>query len=282
MLREDSEYRIISLVFKDTQASTRMAKLQLKGNRTDELFNCVIWQEALEKTPKNVLKTGNIIKIKKYEHNENYNNYILYSLELVREESIGLCDAEKKDLLGKIYELIESFEHVKLKKAVLKVIVENEELYTLTPASEKIHHNYTGGLMQHTWECINIAKVLFGAIYTDVNRELVIAGCIVHDLGKMFEYVFDGETGAIARDAEFEKIWINHIHWGFSWANQNDLPELAHIIASHHGIKEWKALVEPETPEAFLVHYIDNISSKLGAVNIKDFERCSEEQLKLF
>lgn len=282
MLSENLEYRIMSLAFKDTQSNTKMAKLQLKGDQDEEALNCVIWQDVLEKLSGNILKVGNIVKVKRYDHNEQYNNYILYSIDLIREEKLGLSDKEKEELLNKIFEIIESFSNPKLKKAVLEVIVENEELYVLTPAAQKMHHNYSGGLLQHTWECLNIAKVLFGTLYKDIDQELVLAGCIIHDIGKMFEYEYEQQTGSITRNAEFEKVWINHIHWGFSWANQHGLPELAHIIASHHGLKEWKALVEPQTIEAFLVHYVDNISSKMGAISIKDIEKKLNGQLRLF
>ena len=282
MLSEDKEYRITSLAFKDTQSNTKMAKLQLKTDNVEEGFNCVIWQDVLEKTTKNTLKVGNIVKVKKYDHNEQYNNYILYSLELVQEEKIGLGEEEKEALLIKILETVDLFKDKKLKDAILKVILENRELYISSPAAEKIHHNYIGGLLQHTCECINIAKTLFGTLYKDVNQELVIAGCITHDLGKMFEYIFDEETGAITRNAEFKKVWISHIHWGFSWANQNEFPELAHIIASHHGLKEWKALVEPQTHEANLLHLVDTISARLGAIEITDIEKRQQGQLRLF
>lgn len=281
MLSENKEYRIVSLIFKDTQSNTKMAKFQLKCDEAEDVFNCVVWQDVIEKTSKNTLKVGNIIKVKKYDHNEQYNNYILQSIELLKEEKIGLSDSEKEELLTKIYTTIESIKESTLKKALLQVIVENEKLYISTPAAQKMHHNYIGGLLQHTWECITIAKTLYGVLYKEINLDLVIAGCISHDLGKMYEYIFDEETGAITRNAEFEKVWINHIHWGFSWAHQCGLPDLAHIIASHHGLTEWKALVEPQTNEAQMLHLVDTISSRLGAIDIKDFEKRVQGQLKL-
>lgn len=282
MLSENKEYRIVSLVFKDTQSNTKMAKLQLKCDEEEDVLNCVIWQDVIERTPKKILKVGNIIKVSKHDHNVQYNNYILQALELEKEEKIGLTQEEKDELLGKIYKTVESFENVNLKKAILKVIVENEKLYAATPAAQRMHHNYLGGLLQHTWECICFAKALFAEVYKDVNQELILAGCIAHDFGKMFEYEFDDETGAITRNAGFERVWINHIHWGFSWANQNDFPELAHLIASHHGFTEWKALVEPQTPEAQMLHLIDTLSARVGAIDIKDFEKRDAGQLRLF
>ena len=124
--------------------------------------------------------------------------------------------------------------------------------------------------MQHIWECINIAKANFPVVFKEINHDLVLAGCITHDFGKIFEYIVDLETGRITKNKDFQKVWINHIQWGFGWANSNSFPELAHIIASHHGLREWNALVEPMTPEANLVHQIDMISSRLGKISIND------------
>lgn len=272
MLTESKEYQIMSLSLKDTQNNTKMAKLQLKNLDSDEVFNCVIWQDALTKISHNAIKAGNIVKITDHNYNKQYNNYIINSLTLIREAQIGLSTEKQESIFNEILELIGAFSNEELKQALSKVIFEHEQLFKTSPAAEKVHHNYIGGLLQHTWECVNLAKSLFGTIYKNVDHELVLAGCIAHDFGKMFEYELDAETGSILRDKEFERVWIDHLHWGFSWANQNGFHDLAHIIASHHGLKEWRALVEPQTPEAQLVHFVDNISARLGAIEVGDIK----------
>lgn len=273
MLSESKEYQIISLNFKDTQSNTKMAKLQLKEVDADSKFNCVIWQDSLDKIHKQSLRVGNTIRIKNSDYNENYNNYVIYSLELIKEAKLGLSKEEQDNLFNEIINILNSLNDVKLRNSLSRLILDNTELFKVSPAAISIHHNYVGGLMQHIWECIQIAKANFPVVMREIDHNLVIAGCITHDLGKMFEYIIDPESGIIIKNKDFQKVWINHIQWGFGWANQEGLPELAHIIASHHGTKEWNALVEPLTPEANLVHQIDMISSRLGAVDITTLEK---------
>jgi len=282
VLSENKEYQIISLSFKDTQSNTRMAKLQLKEVDADGNLNCVIWQDSLDKIPKQLLRVGNIIKVKNSDHNENYNNYVIYSLELIKEAKLGLSKEEQDNLFSKIIDIINSLNDEKTRSSLSKLILDNTEMFKISPAAINIHHNYIGGLMQHIWECIQIAKANFPVVIKEINHDLVIAGCITHDLGKMFEYVIDSKSGIITKNINFQKVWINHIQWGFGWANQEGLPELAHIIASHHGIKEWNALVEPLTPEANLVHQIDMISSKLGAIDITALEKIEIKKQAVF
>lgn len=142
--------------------------------------------------------------------------------------------------------------------------------YLKFPRLQELDHNYIGGLMLHTMECLEFARAIFPVIPVEINHELVIAGCITHDLGKMFEYDIDMESGVVLVNEKFIDEWISHIHWGFSWAHQNGFSELAHIIASHHGIKDYGALVEPATREADFFHELDMLSSRLGRLSVEE------------
>ena len=273
MLDCQKEYQIKSFTIANTNSNSIMAKMQLMLLGTDEVFNCVIWKETLSAIPPEHLRIGNVIQVQASEPNQQYNNYVIYKVKLVKEAKLGLSKEEHDVLFNDILEVIQSFTDEKLKNSMLSFIIENQELFKVSPAAINIHHNYIGALMQHIWECIQIAKANFPVVFKEVNHELVLAGCITHDLGKMFEYIVDLETGMITKNKDFQKIWINHIQCGFGWANQNGFPELAHIIASHHGTREWNALVEPLTHEANLVHQIDMISSRLGRREITDLQK---------
>ena len=273
MLRQDGEYKIVSFSLNETRNGDTMAKLQLKDTQSDETFNCVIWRDFLENIEQRALRVGNIISVTESEHIEKFNNEKIKQVRLIKEACIGLSDQERQKLFDKILEVINSFKDEKLKESILQIIFENENLFKMSPAARTHHHNYVGGLMQHIIECINFAKALFPAILVEINHELVLAGCIAHDLGKMFEYVINPESGVVTVDEKFIKERINHIHWGFGWANHNGFPELAHIIASHHGRIDYGALVEPATKEAELFHEIDMLSSRLGRLTVEELER---------
>ena len=272
MVRQDGEYKIVSFSVGETKNGDTMAKLQIKDIKTEETFNCIIWNDFLVKIDKKALRVGNIISVVESEYNEKFNNEKIKQIKLIKEARTGLSETERQVLFDKILEIINFFKDDKLKTAMMEVIFENESLFKTSPAARTHHHNYIGGLMQHTIECAEFAKAIFPVIPVDINHELVLTGCIAHDLGKMFEYTVDMESGVVGVNEKFISEWISHIHWGFSWANQNGFPELAQIIASHHGIKDFGALVEPQTKEAELFHEIDMLSSRLGRMTVEELK----------
>ena len=272
MLRKNSEYKINSYAETETKNGDIMAKLQLVDTATNEKFSCIIWEDFLARIEKRALKTGNIIAIIESDFNEKFNNSIIKQVKLIKETSIGLSEAEQQELFNKIIKTVNDFQNTKLKTAVLELINQNKEGFKIAPAARRHHHNYVGGLMLHIDECVEYAKALFPAIYAETDRELVLTGCIIHDFGKVFEYKVDLETGVIEIDEDWQKVWISHLHYGFSWAIERGFNELAHIIASHHGIKEHGALVEPDTNEAKFVYHVDWLSSRLGRISVEDLE----------
>ncbi|MEI7474926.1 MAG: HD domain-containing protein [bacterium] len=277
MLKILENYRIIQAQITETKNGKPMAKLLLEAG--DNTYNCVIWQEYLDKLDKKILKQGNLVKVNDIDYNEKFKTTSINSLELIEEAGSGISKQQAEIYLNDIFQLIDNFSNDKLRDALKKVIFENLDAFLTTPAAEKMHHNYKGGLIRHIWECLNIANSTLPVLNDKIDKDLVFAGCIMHDFGKIFEYIFNEETESASRNNEFKKIWINHIYWGFSWANNNNLPELAHIIASHHGIKDWGALVEPVSLEANLVHQVDMISSRCGAISLNSLKVKTEEKV---
>jgi 3'-5' exoribonuclease len=273
VLRQDGEYKINSYMENETKNGDLMAKLQLVDIRTEEKLQCVIWEDCLTRIEKRALKQGNIISIEEYDFNEKFNNVVIKQLKLIKEASIGLSIAEREELFKKIIEIVNDFKDQKLKNAVLELINKNKELFKTQPAARRHHHNYMGGLLQHIWECVEFAKALLPKIPVKINHELVLAGCVMHDFGKIFEYKMDFESGIIEKDETWLKLWISHIHYGFSWASERGFHDLAHLIASHHGIIGYGAMVEPQTREAELLHNVDWLSSRVGKISVEELEK---------
>ncbi len=273
MLKQNYEYKIINYIENETKSGDLMAKVQLLDVLADEKINCVIWEASLAKIKKRDLKIGNIIYVTESDFNEKFNNYIIKQVKIVKEVSIGLSEAEREEFFNKITNLVENFKDDKLKTNILELLKENKDLIKVAPAAKRHHHNYVGGLMQHILECVDYANALFPVAQTEINNEVVLAGCIMHDFGKIYEYIVDLESGDIEVNEDWQDIWINHIAWGFSWANSNGFFELGHVIASHHGIKDFGSLIEPKTREAELLHEIDMLSSRLGKVNVEELEK---------
>ncbi len=166
-----------------------------------------------------------------------------------------------------LYKIILSFGNEKLKKLVLCVLEENKEKLLFYPGAEHIHHNCHGGLLYHTYRMTWMALQLSKG-YKSVNKDILIAGTILHDIGKTIE--LDSNFMGIADYSTDGKL-LGHTYLGMKIIEQTaqklNTPDeitrqLLHIIASHHGSLEWGALVKPQTLEACIVHYLDMIDSQ--------------------
>ena len=141
------------------------------------------------------------------------------------------------------------------------------------PAAKKMHHAYLGGLIEHTLSMVTLADKL-AKHYSGIDRDILIAGTVLHDIGKIreFDYTF-------RIDYSDEGRLLNHIVIGVQMLEEKiqaveNFPEeqailLKHLIVSHHGTREFGSPEPPKTMEAVLLHYIDEIDSKING--IRDF-----------
>jgi len=134
-----------------------------------------------------------------------------------------------------------------------------------------LHHAFRGGLLEHTHSMIKIA----GAVcqnYPDMERDLIISGVLLHDIGKLVEL----EPG-LATDYTDAGNFVGHIVLGrdilLKGISQiEDFPELIklkmeHIILSHQGKLEWQSPKEPMFPEALVVFFIDELDTRINQMN---------------
>ncbi len=274
MLDLTQTYEVVIFSIGDTKAGTKMGKLQLKNLADDSVLNCILWEEALNRIDGKVFRTGNQVKILGGSYNEKYNNCLITSVELVKEAKLGLDKDERDKLFNGIVEYANEIEDEELKKYVTELLFEHEEQFKIAPAARLMHHNYLGGLVEHTFECLEIAKCLINNLYKKVDKSSVYAACILHDFGKIFEYKIDTESGLIEYDEKFPKEWLTHSQWGFSNCMAHGFKTVAKMIAAHHGRAEWGAIVDLNEkdldPLMYLVHHIDDLSAKFGRTAISD------------
>lgn len=274
MLDLTQAYEVVIFSIGDTKAGTKMGKLQLKNLADDSVLNCILWEEALNRIDGKVFRTGNHVKILGGSYNEKYNNCLVTSVELVKEAKLGLDKDERDKLFNGIVEYANEIEDEELKQYVTELLFEHEEQFKIAPAARLMHHNYLGGLVEHTFECLEIAKCLINNLYKKVDKSSVYAACILHDFGKIFEYKIDTESGLIEYDEKFPKEWLTHSQWGFSNCMAHGFKTVAKMIAAHHGRAEWGAIVDLNEkdldPLMYLVHHIDDLSAKFGRTAISD------------
>lgn len=148
------------------------------------------------------------------------------------------------------------------------------------PAAIRRHHEYLGGLCEHSLETVRIALNLVETMpRTEINRDMVIAGAVLHDIGKIFCFDKVG-YGYVPNDTY---NLIEHITMGImfideykSLISESQLLQLRHIIQSHHGIY---GDVVPLTAEAWLVNQADGASSMLRSI-VDDLAETSKGQKK--
>jgi len=138
------------------------------------------------------------------------------------------------------------------------------------PAAKMMHHAYLGGLLEH---CLSMAVLAekMARHYSGINRDLLMAGAVLHDIGKVRE--FDYHTNI---DYSDEGRLVGHIVIGLEMIEEklgeiDGFPEdlatlLKHLVISHHGALEFGSPEPPKTIEALLLHYIDEIDSKVNGI----------------
>ena len=199
---------------------------------------------------------------------------MISDIVLIKEAKLGLDENQREELFAKIIEVLNNFKNVNLAQFVISLLFEHEQAFKIMPAAKLMHHNYIGGLLQHTYECLDIAKNVLEKCNNKLDPETVYAACILHDFGKIFEYKVDTETGLIEYDEDFRRDWRTHSQWGFSICMNNGYKDIAKMIAAHHGRTDWGALIDLDEKDAepfmYIIHHIDDLSAKFGKISVAD------------
>lgn len=165
---------------------------------------------------------------------------------------------------------IHTLSHEGLKKACWDVICDPEFLEGVASSeSRHEHHRYKGGLMVHTAEVLEIAIQMAAStsIYEKVNINVLIPAVIFHDSMKVREYDSKGTkcpyANLIGHISGSYQNWVSTISH-YNGMDQNLIDQVGHCILAHHGRMEWGSIIEPQTAEAYILHYADMLSAKYG------------------
>lgn len=272
MFSTETIYEVVVFSVGDTKSGTKMGKLQLRDPNDQSLLNCILWEESLNRMDEKLFRTGNQLKIVSGSFNEKFNNCLVSALELVKEAKLGLDKAEQDKIYNEILDYINQIRDEKLKKFLFDYFKENEKLIKIAPAAKAMHHNYLGGLIVHTLECLKLAEANLKLFSAKIDSDKVYAACVLHDIGKIFEYNINTESGLIDYNEDFRKEWITHSQYGFSICMMQGFKEVAKMIAAHHARTDWGAIVDLNQkdlePIAYLMHHIDDLSAKYGRINV--------------
>lgn len=183
-----------------------------------------------------------------------------------------------------IQQLCQSLADPRLVALCQRFLAQMGERFRRTAAAKRNHHARRGGLVEHVAQMMRAAAALC-PVYPELNRDLLLTGVLLHDCGKLWEnsYPEHGFTQILSTHGEM----LGHIPLGIELVNKlwRDLLEsppadwaelkptaeetrlhLLHLVGSHHGEYEFGSPVLPRTPEAFALHYIDNLDAKLEMI----------------
>ncbi|MFN7250648.1 MAG: 3'-5' exoribonuclease YhaM family protein [Anaerobacillus sp.] len=198
---------------------------------------------------------------------------------------IQKADVSREELWQELRMIIEEIQSPTLQKLVKTVLMvkETREALTTIPAGMKMHHSYYAGLLEHVVTLMQSALQLF-PIYPQLNKDLIIATCLLHDIGKTIEL-----SDPIAPEYTTEGELIGHIVLGIELINDaakeagissrdEELLALKHCILSHHGDVDlgYGSAISGKLPEAIFFHYLDQLDAKLNAMKLS-FKGNSEE-----
>jgi 3'-5' exoribonuclease len=214
-------------------------------------------------------KEGEVVKLKgKYSTYNNKPKIDVISVSKTTEKLKlpSLSSSEIEDLINRFNKLRELIIDDDF-KAIFNSLFDNEkiwEMFIAAPAAKSNHQAYLGGLLQHSVEVTELAYTIYQTDSKNINLSLLIAGALLHDIGKIKEYIFDTKL-----DRSTSGKLVGHTSLGLLII-VNFLPEnipvkksteLFHLILSHHGKREWGAPVEPLMKEATIIHNCDMINS---------------------
>lgn len=207
--------------------------------------------------------------------------------EVQMESLIPISPVPVEELWTKLTHAVDSLQSATLKAIIQEALATQEIQDRLRhyPAGVRMHHNYYHGLLEHIVSLLTAAQSLL-PLYPQVDRDVLIATCILHDIGKLYEL-----SDPIAPDYTTPGQLIGHLVMGVEMVSgicrkldislgDAEVLHLKHCILSHHGEVEngWGSAVSGKTPTAVMFHYLDQIDSKMNALSQTLADMTEEEE----
>jgi 3'-5' exoribonuclease len=203
---------------------------------------------------------------------------ILSELKLVPEAQVDLADflpetdRDINVMVGELKALVASLKDQDLKRLLASFFDDPALLaqFRVAPAAKGMHHVYLGGLLEHSLAVAKLVDVMV-PLYEGLNRDLLVAGALLHDVGKVREMTY-----MRAFDYSDEGKLIGHITIGVEMLQErisalSGFPVelgmlLKHMLLSHHGQYEYGSPKRPKTMEATILNYLDDLDSKINGI----------------
>ena len=213
----------------------------------------------------------------------------IHKLRRTDDSEIDYCDYLPKttknvdELWGIVGSYVASFQNVQLKLLLEAFMGDPQiaEAYRQAPAAKSLHHAFIGGLLEHVVSLMKLCETV-AALYPQINRDLLLAGAFLHDIGKIYELNYQRSFSYTTRGQLLGHMIIELEMLHEKIALVPDFPAelkilIEHLIISHHGKYEFGSPKLPMFPEALMLHYLDDLDSKMESMRAH-FERDSDAE----
>lgn len=280
---EHKGYFLVSdLALRKTRGGRDYATLLLRD--ASGVLPAKLWRESLPLLEKHGITNGSKvlarIKVRRFRGRPEAEVLHIWPIES-RDYEEGFRDgflerwAERdvEEMYAELHSLVDSIERAPVRALVQRVLERYGSKLKVMPGARSIHHAYRGGLLEHVLTVSRICRFL-GGMYEGmqpgaVDRDLLLAGAILHDMGKIEEIDPDQVTtytayGTLVGHILLGRDIVRDCAAGMEDLDPRDLLLIEHLIVSHQGRKEWGAPQEPRTVEAVILHYADDCDAKVN------------------
>lgn len=246
------------------------------ADRTGEI-NCKIWNwDSAAEVP----EAGSAVKVRGTI--QEYNGRLQLRVEKWRPAAEGdpldmnslvpSAPRPAADMLQEIRDIVAGFRNEKLRRLTEGMLEQAGRDLSWFPAAQRMHHAERSGLLHHTTDMLRMAEAML-QVYPWLNRDLLLAGVIIHDLGKMEELKSDpaGNVSDYTRDGQL----LGHLVRGITNLNRvadrldihgEPVVLMEHMLLSHHGEAEYGSPKAPMFPEAEALHWLDIMDARMNTM----------------
>jgi 3'-5' exoribonuclease len=187
---------------------------------------------------------------------------------------LPVTELDVEQMWSQLLEILRAVKDEHLRMLVKKFVEDREFVaaFKRSPAAVQMHHPFIGGLLEHTLNVARDAAALL-PFYPKLNADLVLASAFFHDMGKAAELsagtsIQYTDRGQLVGHITIAAIWLQQKADLVSAETGEQFPPalldvLQHIVLSHHGVHEYGSPKLPATPEAYFIHYLDNLDAKM-------------------
>jgi 3'-5' exoribonuclease len=230
----------------------------------------------------NMIQVGDVIELTGNAELDRYDGKLTLSLEegshvmrkceddeFKSEDFLLKTDKDIEDMMSKLISYAGEVKHQHMKK-LLDAFLKDQDFidsFMQSPSAMIHHHNYVGGLLEHTLNVVKIVDVISKS-YEDLDRDLVLTAAILHDIGKIPSYKLKTSIDMTDEGKFIGHVGLSDVKIRDKINTLQDFPKqlemkISNMILSHHRTNDWGALIRLSTAEAAVLHYADELDSQV-------------------